>query len=219
VTLVQQSGSSYVFELETAKQKAALKALKPTSGDREQFHRLVLHLLWIISKPEIDDSPRPQIRIAAPGYVVPAAKVREFRRSAKSVQQMTERLAKDVEKLQQFGFSRLPFPQPPIEELKVYANTLIEQAAYDEQYIRPTPLRHRTKPQTRDIIGLVRFVEHHTGSPHWNRLSTLLQAALRDSGFNRDRLRKLVKYHELTSPKGMGSLRAAAKRAAATRSK
>lgn len=114
---------------------------------------------------------------------------------------MADQLAKDVAKLQGLGFPRVEIPSAPIRQLKEYANLLKEHADADEPYVARPPLRRRKSKNTNDIIALVRFVEQVTGKPHWNRLAVLVQAAVGDKGFNEDRLRKIVKYHEKKSRK------------------
>ena len=184
------------FQLQTTDQKAALAALKPVSGSVELFHQLILNLLHIISNPDIYYHSKRQIVNTGPSYKVSPAKLREYRRAAKSAEKMADRLAKDAAKLRGFGFPRFEIPSPPVHELKMYANLLKEHADADQPYVARPPLRHKRNKNTNDIIALVRLVEQQTGKPHWNRLATLVAAALGDNGFDEDRLRKIVKYHE-----------------------
>jgi hypothetical protein len=191
-----------VLQLRTRKEKAALAALRPVCGSIEEFHRLVLNLLDIIARPEIYYRSNRQTVTRGLSYRVSAAEIREYRRTAKSAEKMANQLAKDEAKLRAFGFSRFEIPAPPIGELKRYARLLEQHADADQPYVTRPVLRHRRHKSTSDIIALVRLVEQESGKPNWKNLAILIKAALGDTGFNEDRLRKIVKYHEKKSRNG-----------------
>lgn len=193
---LKMSMQSDSFQVQTDEQRKALAALRPMSGSVEFFGQLVLNLLHIISNADIYYHSKQQTVNAGSSYRVLPAKLREYRRAAKSAEKMADRLAKDAAKLRGFGFPRFEIPTPPVHELKMYANLLKEHADADRPYIARPQLRRKPNKSTNDIIALVRLVKLETGKPHWNRLATLVGAALGDNGFDEDRLRKMVKYQE-----------------------
>ena len=173
------------FQLETPGQVAALAALEPTSGKREEFRCHVLLQLETIHKV---GTRRPKEGVLES----PVTAMRELRRRAKTAQRMADSLEE-----QSCASLRSPFftlPEPPAKELRQYAQDLREQAD-TLQKVSPRSGGHRIHQQTIEIMWLVAHVEQETGSPHWKRLAVLIQAATGDASFNEDRLRKMVKYH------------------------
>lgn len=193
-----KSASPDYPRLETEEQKKALSSLKPTSGlSSEQFHSLILTQLQNISRAAIHKSRTSSVSLSRSSSAVAEHRVLNLKRLAASVQRMADQLKEGVGKLVKSDLSLMSvLPRPPVEELRSYAETLTVLANDDQRYVvRPTQ-RHETHPETREIIALVRFVEEQTGKPHWRCLAVLVAAALGVPAFNKDRLRKLVKYHE-----------------------
>jgi hypothetical protein len=206
------------LKLETKEQKKALADLRSNSGiPIEEFHKLILLQLRNISNAENIYSQKRRSLIPRRHYSVSHAKIRHLRRSAQLARKMADRLNKDSENLRTFGLGRLEYPRPPLEQLRSYSSALESPADSDEKYVVRPLLQHQTTPPTMDIIALVRFVEQETGKPNWNKLTILIQAALgkKGFGFNVDRLRKLVEYHEKKYLESQGNplLRAAARNA------
>jgi hypothetical protein len=201
----------YRLKLKTDRQHQALKSLKLPSCNRglqRKFEQHILaHLAFIrdVPSPMAPHKEKPRMPMIATPLgppSCPAVIVREFRRASLAAAGMVRRLKKQSAIFQDFGCFLLP--EPPIEELQLYAEKLSAQA--NASTIKIHRLRHPADAKTRDIAELITFVQGMTSKRHWDNLAILLQEALGDLGINGDRLRKRYQYHQKHGKLGLRAL-------------
>jgi len=187
------------FRLETDSERGSLRRLKLNWGGRKQqqaFKVLVLaHLGLIETTVKLAGRARE-------AKVVPkcSEEVRTLTRRAVTVRKFVDWLNKPFA-------SRwvLLLHFPPTSELLAYAVALETAAANmrtvpkDEPSIAirlgPIRARRRPRPETKDVLNVIRFVKQQTGAPHWNDLAVLLRRPLADTGVCGDRLRALERAY------------------------
>lgn len=192
------------FGLQTEPERAALGKLRLSWGGRSEqtrFQGLVLAHLALIAKQR---GAGPSKRSARNK---PSELVRELRRRATQARRFAARLER-------------PFPAPllgslpPVRELRLYSDALMVRAeslraptktvplssllapVYPPVYprVRGRPQKRSARPETEQIVDLMRFVREHSGHPHWNDLAVLLRRPCLDVGVSMDRLRALWKF-------------------------
>jgi hypothetical protein len=191
------------FQLKTQEERAALRRLKLSWGDRpvrKAFKVLVLAHLALIK--ELVSRKR------STNFIRPATSdaVRKLRRRAERVR----RLAEDLKKPLALAPPRLVpiFPPFPDCEMRLYADGLDGYAdllqisggygvAPQSGVVSPgkRPPRRKTAPETEQILKLVEFVRQQTGREHWGELAILVRRATGDLGYNKHRLQSLCSWH------------------------
>jgi hypothetical protein len=177
-----------LWKLKNKEEEAALRQMDSGLRGKRGFRRVVLAHLQLIADTVSLAAKEKDLKPREPK---PSATRRALEHRVQSVKGFVHKMEKPLS-TKADGLSLL-LPLPPIRELRQYADDLEDCGRRLKRDTRSYPPRNRPRPETREIVKLVKFVKGITGKSFLGSLAVLLRRPTRVE-YNKASLRQLVKF-------------------------